>query len=141
MRRNKYKNRKTILTQRDPSYTDRLKEHIGPDSDGRIDYFNLTTDQTIELIKNYLKTCFSCNVWTLEYSKEEIKKLDNELTRNSIVHCYDDIMHSLVCFNSVKEMKDFYDDIRKSLSSEDLNFMIKNNIDSPVVKWYNNETL
>jgi hypothetical protein len=121
---------------KDSPYTKRLKEHIGPVQEGRTDYFNLTHKQSIEMIKEGLKTNFSCNLWTVEWPEFQLKMVDNELTKEGIVHCYDEVFDAFICFRNESDMKGFYDKLRKDASEDDLQYMREHNVNTPVIKWY-----
>ena len=112
--------------------TDRLKEHIGPTPEGRTDYFN----QSIEMIKEQLKTKFSCNIWALGWSESELRFVDEELTKESIVHCFDEVLDSFMCFRNETDMKNFYDKIRTDASEERLQYLRRHNFNTPIIKWY-----
>lgn len=118
------------------TYTERLKEHIGPATEGRTDYFHLTHTQSIEMIKEKLQTNFSCNLWTLEWPDSELEFVDNELTKEGIVHCFDEVLDSFMCFRTDEDMKNFYDRLRKDASEERLEFLRKHNYNTPIIKWY-----
>ena len=109
---------------------------IGPAKDGRTDFFNLSHMDAIELIKEQLTTNFCCNLWTLGWSEEELGTVDDELTSAGIVHCYDEVIDSFVCFNSELDMMEFYDKIRQDASEEKLNFLRRHNYNTPVIKFY-----
>ena len=118
------------------TYTDRLKEYIGPATEGRTDYFHLTHKQSIEMIKEQLKDHFNCNLWTFEWSEDEMKFVDGELTKEGIVHCYDEIMDAFICFRTESEMKGFYDNLRKDAPEERLQWLREHNVNTPVIKFY-----
>ena len=118
------------------TYTDRVKEFIGPAEEGRTDYFHLTHKQSIDIIKEQLKDNFSCNLWTLEFSDSELKFIDDELTKEGIVHCFDEVMDSFVCFKTEEDMRSFYDKLRKDSTEERLQFLRKFNYNTPVIKFY-----
>lgn len=115
------------------SYTDRLKEYIGK-SDGREDHFNLKKDEIIPLIKDKLKTNYSCNLWTFEWSNNEIDIADRELTEAGIVHCFDEVMDALVCFQSEEAMEDFYVKLRNEIPPECLENIRRNYYNTPLTK-------
>lgn len=117
-------------------YTERLKKHIGEAPEGRTDFFDLTREESINMIKEKLKDNFSCNLWTLEWSDAEIEDTDKALTEAHIIHVYDEIMDAINCFRSVKDMKGFYDRMRKEAKEEDLKFMREHHINTPIIKWY-----
>ena len=118
------------------TYTDRLKEHIGPAPEGRTDYFHLTHKQSIEMIKEKLNTNFSCNLWTLEWSDSELRFVDEELTNEGIVHCFDEVLDAFMCFRNETDMKKFYDKLRADASEERLQYLRRQNFNTPIIKWY-----
>lgn len=66
------------------TYTDRIKERIGESVDGREDYFDLTHEESINLIKEKLKNNFSVNLWTFEWPNEQIAEVDKQLQGSCI---------------------------------------------------------
>ena len=125
-----------MRTHNKSTYTEKLKKHIGEPQNGRSDYFNLTHEQTIEMIKENLKDNFSSTLWTLDMGEEQLKYIDESLTKNGIIHCFDEAMDGFICFKNESDMKKFYDDLRKSMSEEDLNKLKKINCNTPLIKWY-----
>ena len=118
------------------SYTKRLKEYIGPTEEGRSDFFDLTPEESIKMIKEKLKENFSCNLWTYEWSNEEINIADKELTEAGIIHVYDELMNCINCFKSEEDMKTFYLKLRVEATEEQLNFLKENKYNTPVINWY-----
>ena len=115
------------------NYTEKLKEYIGEPLDDRKDYFNLTEDESIEHIKKNLKTAFSCNLWTYKWTNAEIGHADERLTKEGIIHVWDEVLDSFVCFNSEKDMKQFYTSLRKTIPEEDLENIKRHNYNTPIL--------
>jgi len=99
-------------------YSERIKEYIGPPTNGRKDYFDLSREESIKLIKEALKTNFAVNLWTFEMPKEQIDSIHEELDAENIVHYWDATINSFICFRTVEDMKGFYEGLKKELSNE-----------------------
>lgn len=84
------------------------------------------------MIKDKLKTNHSCSLWTFEWPDKEIGITDKELTDAGIVHCFDEVMDALVCFQSEQAMKDFYINLKNEMTSEDLEFIKHHNFNTPL---------
>lgn len=120
----------------DNNYTERIKAHIGKAPEGRLDFFDLTREDSIKLIREKLKDNFSCNLWTFEWTNAEIKEADKALTEAGIVHVFDEITDAINCFKSETDMQNFYNNLRKQVSEEDLEFMRKHKYNTPLIIWY-----
>ena len=118
------------------TYTERLKEFIGPAEDGRTDYFNLTMEQCIDEIKRNLTDNFSYNFWTFELSNEEIANACEELENEGIVHVFDEVLDSIVCFKSNEDMMSFYKKIRLDCTEHELDVIRKMNLNTPVINFF-----
>jgi hypothetical protein len=118
------------------TYTDRIKERIGESVDGREDYFDLTHEESINLIKEKLKNNFSVNLWTFEWPNEQIAEVDKQLYKENIIHCWDEVFDSFVCFNTEEDMVGFYWKLRKEATDEQLKDLKEHNYNTPVIKWF-----
>ena len=120
-------------------YTKRIKERIGENVDGRTDYFDLDHKQTINMIKEKLAAGnFSCTFWTFEWGEKQLAQVDEELTKEGIVHCWDEVMDAFVCFNSVEDMKNFYIKLRIETPVEKLREIAEKGYNTPVIKFFKN---
>ena len=118
------------------NYTEQLKEFIGPPQDGRKDFFDLTHEESIAHIKSSLKNAFSVNLWTYKWPTEQIAEVDKELFDEGIVHCWDEVFDSFVCFNSYEDMLKFYIDLRKQATEEQLQDLREKGYNTPVTRWF-----
>lgn len=119
------------------AYTQRVKKRIGENVEGRIDYFGLNNEQTINMIKEKLAAGnFSCNFWTFEWDDKEIGLVDRMLTKEGIVHCWDEVMDSFICFKSVEDMKGFYMKLRVETPVEKLKEIAEKGYNTPLIKFF-----
>ena len=100
------------------TYEERLEEHLGPATEGEHRIFGLGETELIATIKENLKNSFSCTLWTFEHPAEQIREEDELLTREGIVHCYDEVIDAFLCFNSVKDMNKFYLRIQEDMKKK-----------------------
>jgi hypothetical protein len=52
-------------------------------------------------------------LWTYEHPIEQIKEEDLLLTKEGIVHCYDEVLDAFLCFNTREDMIGFYEKLKK----------------------------
>ena len=95
------------------TYTQRLQRHLGPREEGEMRIFGLGSKDLISAIKTNLKNSFCCTLWTYEHPIEQIKEEDILLTKEGIVHCYDEVLDAFLCFNSKEDMIGFYEKLKK----------------------------
>ena len=119
------------------AYTQRVKKRIGENVEGRTDYFGLNHKQTINMIKEKLAAGnHSCNFWTFEWDDKEIGLVDRMLTKEGIVHCWDEVMDSFICFKSVEDMKGFYMKLRVETPVEKLKEIAEKGYNTPLIKFF-----
>lgn len=118
------------------NYTEKLKEFIGPAEDGRRDVFDLTPEESIKQIKEGLETAFSVNLWTYEWPNELIAEVDQQLYDEGIVHCWDEVFDSFVCFRTREEMVNFYYKLRVDATEKQLQDLRDHKYNTPVIKWF-----
>lgn len=100
-------------------------------------HINLSPETSVKIIKQRLAAGnFSCNLWTLNWDDEKIGNMDKLLEKEGIVHCWDEVIDAFLCFNSERDMKDFYTRLRVETPIENLREIAQGKYNSPLINYF-----
>lgn len=106
-------------------------------SDNKEVSVNLSPELTVKIIKQRLAAGnFSCNLWTFNWNDEKIGNVDELLTQEGVVHCWDELMDAFICFGSERDMRDFYTRLRVETSIEKLMEITKSGCNTPLINFF-----
>lgn len=100
-------------------------------------HINLSPETSVKIIKQRLAAGnFSCNLWTIGWTDEKIENADELLTKENVIHCWDELMDSFICFNSERDMKDFYTRLRIETPINKLKEIAESGCNTPLINFF-----